>query len=641
MTTHAHLSADRPTSPAPSAASTHGPWIALCIIVFLLYWPSLSASFVLLDDFQYVIDNARIREPSLAGALAFFREYRQPTTVDGYYQPLTMVSLMLDAVISGVDNTYLSPAIFHFMNIALHALTSVLVYLLLRQLKFDAWPAFLATLIYAVHPTAVESVSWISQRKTVLATPLAVGAVMAYLRYGRSLQRGWLWLCFLLYLMANLAKPTIVLLPLVLPLLDIWPLGRAPVSCLKEKWPLAIGMAVLGWVAWMSQASTGDGMAFANLSTTTLLVKWMGLFAYNVTLYLGNVFWPMYLSPFRAMPGDFALANPAILFSLLLVAALTAFWLTTWRWCKPLFVGMAAFAIMISPALGPVRFMASCVADRFIYFPLVFLVMPLGMFLQRAETLTRGPFFARLVIGGVVLSMLVLTRAQQRVWQDSKTLWSHVAESVPDFCKAYGNLALVYLQEEDFDRSMDYANRALRIDPEHGDSLHLLGRALTRVGRGREAIVQIEHAVRVSLGPSERSAWIAHAEAHASIGNTAQARSSCEKAIARGADPAVTYSMAGNAAMLYGHRYEIAIEFYRESLARDPQSTRVRGNLGTALAAMGRDGEALVEYEKVIAEFSAQGRPADEVKTVVAQLRKKIAARGSTSPTTKPASERR
>jgi Tfp pilus assembly protein PilF len=608
----------------------------LAVVVLAVYLPTFQADFVRLDDFQYVVDNARVREPSWSGVVAFFSEVRRPTTVDGYYQPLTMLSLMLDAFISGVDATRLSPGIFHFTNIALHAATCALLYLLLRLIRINPWPAMLATLLYALHPTAVESVSWISQRKTVLATPLAIGALMAYLHYGRSLQRRWLWCSLVLYVLANLAKPTIVLLPLVLSLLDLWPLGRRPMRCLVEKWPFALVMAIQGWVAWTSQGATADGVGFADLSNPTMIARWISLLAYNASLYVGNVLWPMHLSPYRAIPGDLSLSNPAILGSLLLAIMIALFWLSTWRLSKPLFVGMASFVILISPALGPVRFMSSCVADRFLYFPLVFLVMPLSFLIQRMENRShRGPFLTRLAIGGIVLCMLVLTHAQQRVWQDSKTLWTHIAESVPDFAKAHSNLALLALQEDEFDRALDHADRALKVAPEDGDSLHLRGRALTRLRRNSEAVESLTHALRVGLGPSTKSAHIALAEALAINGQIPEALKQCAMAIKLGANATAAYSGVADTAMRFGRRPDVAAEFYRESLKLSPDDTTVRWNLGTALAAEGRNAEALAEYEKVIAMLASQGRSTDKLAPVVDQLRDRLSV-GAGSATSRP-----
>jgi pentatricopeptide repeat protein len=547
----------------------------LAAVVCLAYVPSLFCSYVRLDDFQYVVDNPVVRHPSWAGVVRFFSEVTRPSTVAGYYQPLTMVSFMLDAIVSGGDGVH--PVVCHAQSVALHALTSVLLMLLVRRITGGVWiPALLAGM-YALHPMQAESVSWISQRKTVLATPLAVGSLLCYVQYASTGRPGRLAASAALYGLANLAKPTVVLMPLVLPLLDAWPLGRPIRRNLVEKLPFAALMAVFGWIAYVSQSRSDAHLSLPNLGSGDLVARWAYLLSYNAMLYAGNIVLPLWLSPFRAMPERLSLAEPAISLSVAGTAALLVAWATSWRWSRAVFVGLAGFGLTLSPALGPLRYVASCVADRFLYFPSVFLLLPAAAAARRlAPAAGRHRGLTALCLGLWGASMVALLLGQQSVWRDSKTLWTHVLEAVPDDGTAHSHLALIYLQEEELDRALYHAERGRALAPEEPDALHLLGRAYVRHGRVAEALGLIREALERGLGPSQAAGYVSLAEAHVAEGDLPAAEAACERAIGLGRKGGECYAILGDAAMRFARRPDVAERYFQEAIRRDPANEDLR-----------------------------------------------------------------
>ncbi len=597
--------------------------VALVVIVLIAYWPSLGHDYVRLDDYQYVVDNEVVRHPSLSGVWRFFSEVTVPSTVAGYYQPLTMVSLMGDVLLAGSDTP--GPFVFHLTNVLLHAATSVLVLLLMRSVVGGIAIPFLVAVLFAVHPVQVESVSWISQRKTVLASFFAVGSLLSYLKYGGAKGRiRWLVAAVVLYVVAGLAKPTVLLLPLALPLLDIWPLGRRVIRNLPEKIPFVLVMVVMGWVAWISQVASAS-MHKPSISDAGALFKWIGLLSYNVMLYAGNVVWPLFLSPYRAVPDDPSPANPVVAMAIAGTIAIGVVWLVSMRWCRPLFVGLTSFGIILLPALGAVRFMSSCVADRFLYLPLVFLLLPLALFATRLEGGARQR--KRMIRLGLVLfavPLFILMRAQQGVWSTSKSLWTHSARSVPTLLKAHNNLAKVCLEEELFDEALVHVEECLHQDPQRGDFLHMLGRVRLGQGRSDEAVTLIESAIANGLGKFEGAGYVSLAQAHVARGDAGAAREACEKAIECGSTPVVCYLRIGDVAMRHAGQYAIAIEFYRMAVEEDAENVLYRWNLGTALHACGRAGEALAEYDGAIAVAERKGKFLPELKEAARKLRQQV-----------------
>lgn len=647
--------AEAPIAPSRSAA-------AACLLLFalssILYAPSIHSDFVRLDDYQYVVDNARVRDPSWSGAWRFLTEVRQPSTVEGYYQPLTMFSLMADAALSGQPDDTLSPMIFHLTNVLLHGVTAVMVFLCLRTIVGGFWGPFAAALLFVVHPAQVETVSWISQRKSLLATPLALGCLMGYFHWARRGSRAALAVSFVLYLLANLAKPTVVLLPLVLPLLDRWPLRRSPIGALRRTWPFFAVMPLFAWVAVVSQASAGEGtgVGLADLTTFDRVSRWAALLCYNLMLYAGNLLYPVHLSPMRAMPSDLSFSNPVILCALVVTAAILAVWMASFRRAPAYFTGFTGAIILLSPAMGPVRFMASCVADRFLYLPMLFLFIPLAVLIERragtagaqsdsdrAATIRRNRLALIAVAVPLLAVLAVLNRAQQRVWYDSRNLWAHVADAVPYYVQAHSNLAMFALEDGDIAAAIEHSDRALKIDPRDATILHLLARAIIRddrkppagegsrtqsrgpddapadtthiryppgapcAKRAATALPLIREALRLGLGPSDPAGHVALAEVLVCLGDDAGADAAAAEAIRLGFTPALCHAEIGDIALRYAHRFEAAVRHYRKALELDPENIVIRWNLGAALEYAGNDAGALAEYEAVRSAHEKRG----------------------------------
>lgn len=230
-----------------------GCFLLILSIVAWAHWPALSARAYCFDDQEYFIDNPLVKSPGLDSAGRFFAEVFEPSTVRGYYQPLTMVSLMLDAAMGGSAED-LRP--FHRTNLALHVVNSLLLFTLLLQLFNCPWAAALAAALFGAHPLTVEPIAWVSERKTLLAAMFALASLVCYVRYTRTRGRAAYAGVIVAYALALLSKPTSLPLPVIMLLVDYWPLRREMRRSVVEKLPLfAIG-AVSAFVTYESQART-------------------------------------------------------------------------------------------------------------------------------------------------------------------------------------------------------------------------------------------------------------------------------------------------------------------------------------------------------------------------------------------------
>ena len=217
----AHLPVADQAEPPASQPRDRTVWLLSLLLVALTlisYAPTYVAGYVEFDDQLYVRDNPRVASGLTAeNVLWAFREVHYMSN----WHPLTWLSHMLDVELFGVE-----PAGHHVMNVLIHALNAVLLFLMLRSFTGQSVASFFVAALFAVHPLNVESVAWIAQRKNTLSTLFGILAIWAYGRYASTSQWRAYVTSLVMYGLSLMAKPMLVTLPLALLLLDYWPLRR-------------------------------------------------------------------------------------------------------------------------------------------------------------------------------------------------------------------------------------------------------------------------------------------------------------------------------------------------------------------------------------------------------------------------------
>ena len=192
--------------------------LLLILAVAAVYWPACRYDFVNYDDPKFIAANEYVRNGlTRAGLVQAFTG----ATVSNWH-PLTMLSHMLVCECFGAER----PGWHHAVNIALHAAASVLLFLALLRMTAARWPSAAVAALFALHPLHVESVAWIAERKDVLSAVCWMLTLLAYVRYARQPALGRYLLVFAALALGLMSKPMLVTLPLVLLLLDYWPLRR-------------------------------------------------------------------------------------------------------------------------------------------------------------------------------------------------------------------------------------------------------------------------------------------------------------------------------------------------------------------------------------------------------------------------------
>jgi tetratricopeptide (TPR) repeat protein len=612
--------------------------------------------FVSLDDRQYIVENPRVGAGlSLEGARWAFESFHQAN-----WHPLAWLSHQLDAQLFG-----LRPAGHHATSLALHAAAAVALLLALEGMTGAALLSFVVAALFAVHPLHVESVAWAAERKDVLSGFFWMLTLGVYLRYARRPGPRRLAVVALTFALGLLAKPMLVTLPLVLLLLDFWPLGRlavrwrgAPVpgggagsirAALLEKAPLFALSAAASAVTLVAQREGGAIFPLLTLPVATRV----GNAALAYVRYLGQAAWPAGLSIFYPHPGD-SLRWGAAAAALAGLAVLSAGALALARRRPWLAVGWLWYLGTLVPVIGLVQVGNQALADRYTYLPLV------GVFLAAAwsgREATRRWAPARAaapwVAGAGLLALGAAAAVQAGHWRDTLSVFSHAVRVTPGInWLAEANLGYEYERRGDHAEALAHFTRAVRRQPGIPDLRAALGTALLNLGREAEAERAYRDALRIDpasvdalfglayiqfgrgrlaeaaasyrrvleLDPAHFESIVNLANVLAQQGDAAGAAALYERAIAlRPRDPRARFNLG--ALLVKQGRPERAAEQFAAALEIDPEFGAARNGLGGVYYRQGRFAEAAAQYE-----LALRGAPDDAgIRGNLAQARARMA----------------
>ena len=614
-----HPTGFNPSSPAESgpgaavsgaAAGAGRPWpawvpaVLLGLVTLWLYWPATRCDFIIYDDPDYVTENPWVQAGLTAGNVG----WALTTGHAGNWHPLTWLSLMLDEDLFGSH-----AAGFHFTNLILHAANAMLLFWLLRRLTGARWRSATVAALFAWHPLQVESVAWVAERKSVLCLCFGLLALLAYERYARAreaarrdpgaaragarpiaLSYGLAWCCFALGLMS---KPMLVTWPFVLLLLDYWPLGcwqpgrrRALVL---EKIPfLALTVAVCA-VNLAVQKSGGAVVAANNLPWDARL----GNALISYVRYLGKLFWPADLAVIYPYPGHYWPLGEVLLAAGLLAGLTLLVWANRRRY-PFLLMGWLWFGGTLVPVIGLVQAGTQAMADRYVYIPLVGLLV---MLVWGGYELMRGwrgqaPVLSVAVLAAVSFS-LALTRQQLGCWRNSQTLFRHAVAVTDDNFIAHSILGVVLFGQGQTNAGINELTTAIRLEPNYAEAHGNLGFVWLNLGQTDAAMREFQTAIR--LMPKFAEAHRGLALEFDQLGQTAAAAREYEESLRLRPDAADVQNSLGLDLEKLG-RPEAAIALYRQAIRLLPSRAETHNNLGMVLARQGQPEAALNEFQEAL-----------------------------------------
>jgi tetratricopeptide (TPR) repeat protein len=584
-------------SPAPAALHLALACLLCGAVVAAVHLPVLKAQALSLDDEAFVVHNPLVSHPSWNSVARFFGEVWRPSSVSGYYMPLTMTSLMVDHALGGRADDL---RVFHVTNLVLHTLNTILVLLILARLFGSVIPAAAAALLFGLHPLMVEPLAWVGERKTLLATLFALASVYTYVRGVEGGRRAWTFTAVALFALALLAKPTASPLPLVLLLLDWWPLRRFGWRAVLEKWPFALLAVVSSPITVVSQRLTGGQV----IVTPGGPVAWLLNATWLLAFYVGKLIRPVDLSCIYPQPPRFSLAEPVVTASLVAIAGITALVVfARRRWPAP-FVAWVSFAALLAPTLGAVHYSWITRSDKYVYLPAVGIALGIAAALGRLWSDTRLPRgAARAVVALAVLPLLVAeargSRRQLGYWADSRTLFRHMGSIAPDSPVVHNELGGFLHADGDDEKAIEHFRAAIALAPKYGEQKVNLGRILLSLGRTEEAIPPLQAAAAMrAVYPLSA---VQYAIALGRTGRVEEAEKVLRGVLQEWPNDAEAHENLGSALMLTGRAAE-GVEHFRAAVAADPGRATAHTRLSEALMRTGGDpGEIAGHLRQAIA----------------------------------------
>jgi tetratricopeptide (TPR) repeat protein len=444
--------------------------LVFCLLLILatlaLYNPVTRAPFLNLDDGIYVTDNLQVRAGLTWNTVVWaFR-----STAATNWHPITWLSHALDCQIFG-----LNPAGPHAINVLLHAINVVLLFLLLESATGLAWRSLMAAALFALHPINVESVAWIAERKNVLSMLFFLIALAAYGWYVRRPSLGRYLAVTLAYVFGLMIKPQVITFPFALLLLDHWPLRRieprenggklgSPVSSGSSLWSLIAEK--VPWFA-LSVVSAFITMKVQTDATQVKLPLWihLGNAATAYVKYIEKAFWPANLAIVYPHP-EGSISVPEVALSALALVVCTTL-VVIFQQYRPLFVGWFWFLGTLVPMIGLVQVGVQSMADRYAYIPLlgIFVIVCWGG-ADLLRVLRVPSKVTASVAAAILLAMGFALHRQVSYWSDNLTLWTHTLEITGPNYTAEDNLATALITSGRVVEAVPHLQRALFLRPD-------------------------------------------------------------------------------------------------------------------------------------------------------------------------------
>lgn len=459
--------------------------VLIIVATFAAYWNIQYNGLIGYDDVKYLIENEQVRPGlSLAGI-----RWALTATYDANWFPVTWLSHMLDMSLFGSN-----PLGHHLENLLLHIGNALLIFILLTRLTGQTWRSALAALLFALHPLHVESVAWAAERKDVLSTLFFLLTIHAYCSYAtrnRSLRHYGAAVVFTALGLAT--KPMLVSIPLVLLLLDFWPLDRihqggsgfirANRALLIEKLPFAL-LALGSCIITIIVQKTG-GAVNSNAETTFSEQALYPLV--NYATYLRKLVWPSDLAVIY--PYVQPIASWLVAWSALLMATVTGAVVVRRKQMPYAAMGWCWFVVTAIPVAGFIRIGAHSIADRYTYIPSI------GLFIAAVWLLgdlckpgRYGAVIATTISILLLGSLIFLTRTQTTYWRDSITLFRHAVAVTRNNWVAHSNLGGELLKYNRNQEALLHLQEAVRINPGSHTAQYNLGVALNKFGKPKAAI---------------------------------------------------------------------------------------------------------------------------------------------------------
>ena len=516
-------------------------YLVLTIVTLAAFWQVTQYGFINFDDGAYVTKNSHVQSGI---TLDGFR-WAFSTATNRLWNPLIWLSLMFDNQLFG-----LNAGGYHLTNLILHIMSTLLLFWLLNRMTGAIWKSAFVAALFALHPLHVESVAWIAERKDVLSAFFWMLTLCLYVYYTEKPTIRRYLLVLFSFVCGLMSKPMVVTLPVIMILLDYWPLGRFQSNKgslllwqLREKTPLFVLSAFLA-----------IGTVYTMYSPTIKYFPLCSRFAnapVSFITYLGKTFFPHDMAVFYPFSNQLPVWQ--VMGSVLLIFVISVTAIAMMKHMPYFFVGWLWYAITLMPVIGIIQNGYYAMADRYTYLPSVgiFIMLSFGIpfLFPRKDILKKVLFPAAIAI---LFVLVILTWQQCSYWKNSITLFSHALQITKDNYLAHNNLGLALFDEGKIEEAINHYNKIIRITPTFAVAYNNRGTAYGALGQYQLAIEDFNKAIRLS--PNYTDAYSNRANAYIYLGQHQRAMEDFNEAIRLNPNDTNAYSNRGINYFMQGNK---------------------------------------------------------------------------------------
>jgi tetratricopeptide (TPR) repeat protein len=471
--------------------------IVLIVITLAVYWQVENHQFLSYDDNAYVTSNLHV-----ANGLTGQNIIWAVTSVEaGNWHPVTWLSHLADVQFYGMN-----PRGHHLTSVAIHTITSLILLILLFRMTAGLWQSFFVAAMFALHPLHIESVAWVAERKDVISAFFWFLTLFFYAEYAVKRKTSLYFLTLFSFLLGLMSKPMLVTLPIIMLLMDFWPLRRyrneendggsklfeRAIALIKEKIPFFACSLLSGIITVYAQ---GKGDAIADIAMVSLRLRIENALTAYIK-YIGKMVWPLDPAILYPLPASVPLWQ--VVSSLLFLLLTSAAAIYTGRRYPYFAAGWFWFLITLLPVIGIIQVGSQSIADRYTYIPLT------GLFVMVAwgvSDLTRRMRHRQVILallaGAAIISSAALTWQQLGYWKDNMSIYRQTLRVTSNNPMINCNLGNELALKGKLDEAIQEYWKALLVDPENRNTHYSLGYAYQVKGDLKAAIR--EYRISISI----------------------------------------------------------------------------------------------------------------------------------------------